>query len=121
VADRGYLQRRGSVVGQNENSECVSSAVRTHGWLQCWYCGAYTWLAAVLVLLCVHMAGCSASAEDGGRSHCLSLHYMQYIQQLHCTIQHCTNMCLTSNSRNRDTVMPREKGELRCSGSLRDD
>ena len=59
MADRGYLQRRGSVVGQNGYSECVSTAVRTHGWLQCWYYCAPTWLAAVLVSLCVHMAGCS--------------------------------------------------------------
>jgi hypothetical protein len=45
-------------VGQNGNSECVGTVVRTDGWLQSWYCSAYRWLAAVLVLLCVQMVGC---------------------------------------------------------------
>jgi len=46
-------------VGQKGNSECVSTAVRPHGWLQCWYYCTYTWLTTVLVLLYVHMSGYS--------------------------------------------------------------
>ena len=96
----------------------VGTSVRTHGWIQCWYCCAYTWLAAVRLqknaigLTACHYTICSISNSSTVR---------------YSTVQTCAKhpTCFDifmpssgSYSRNRSAVMPREKVELRCSGSL---